>query len=185
MKKLTEAYANFYLPEESRQLIISKLKNALKEELGAWYGYTIVREWLTGMCRAEVVKLYEETAKDELEDHAYWLMKRINELGGTVDDISVSPSSWLSAIHPYDAPQWQSTGTIEDPDENGKIINIETSLIQNIKGELGAIETYKELVALTEGVDYTTNSKCKEILADEEEHLQLLQEFVDDIKMSK
>ena len=100
-------------------------------------------------------------------------------------DISVSPASWLSAIHPYDSPQWQSTGTIEDPDENEKVINIETSLIQNIKGELGAIETYKELVALTEGIDYTTNSKCKEILADEEEHLQLLQEFVDDIKMSK
>ena len=58
MKKLTEAYANFYLPEESRQLIISKLKNALKEELGAWYGYTIVREWLTGMhttCEFEVI----------------------------------------------------------------------------------------------------------------------------------
>lgn len=151
--------------------IINKMKNALKEELNAWYGYIIVKEWLTGTNRKDVEKFYEDTAKDELEDHGYWLMKRINQLGGTIEDISLSPNSLDSAIHKYIAPKW-----------NKGNIDIKKSIEDNIKNEEGAIETYEELVKMTEGVDPTSNSKLKEILADEQEHLQELKDFLQDIK---
>ena len=151
--------------------IINKMKNALKEELNAWYGYIIVKEWLTGTNRKDVEKFYEDTAKDELEDHGYWLMKRINQLGGTIEDISLSPNSLDSAIHKYIAPKW-----------NKGNIDIKKSIEDNIKNEEGAIETYEELVKMTEDVDPTSNSKLKDILADEQEHLQELKDFLQDIK---
>ena len=147
------------------------MKNALKEELNAWYGYIIVKEWLEGTDRKDIEKFYEDTAKDELEDHGYWLMKRINQLGGTIEDITISPNSWKDANHKYISPTWK----------NGNI-DIKKSLEDNIINEEGAIETYRELVKLTDEVDPSSNSKLKKILADEEEHLQELKDFLGDIK---
>lgn len=176
LSKITEEYSDLCLTSDTKSLIITKLKNALKEEFNAWYGYIVIKDFLSGMCRPEIEKLYEETAKDELEDHGYWLMKRINELGGTIDDISTSPASWLSAEHGYISPIWVSNG-------ESTYVDIPNSLIVNIENEKGAIETYRDIIALAkEAKDYTTEKKCKEILADEEEHLQLLIDFLDDIK---
>jgi bacterioferritin len=160
-----------YINEAEGSKIIDAMKNALKEELNAWYGYVIVKEWLKGTDRKDIEKFYEDTAKDELEDHAYWLMKRINQLGGTIEDISMSPNSWETANHKYIAPTW-----------NKDNIDIKKSLEDNITNEEGAIETYEELVKVTEGIDPTSNSKLKEILADEQEHLQELKDFLQDIK---
>ena len=160
-----------YINEAEGSKIIDAMKNALKEELNAWYGYVIVKEWLKGTDRKDIEKFYEDTAKDELEDHGYWLMKRINQLGGTIEDITMSPNSWDSAKHKYIAPTWTKDN-----------IDIKKSLEDNIKNEEGAIETYEELVKMTEDVDPTSNSKLKEILADEQEHLQELKDFLQDIK---
>ena len=160
-----------YINEAEGSKIIDAMKNALKEELNAWYGYLIVKEWLTGTDRKDIEKFYEDTAKDELEDHAYWLMKRINQLGGTIEDISMSSNSWETANHKYIAPTWSKDN-----------IDIKKSLEDNVKNEEGAIETYEELVKMTEDVDPTSNSKLKEILADEQEHLQELKDFLQDIK---
>ena len=160
-----------YINEAEGSKIIDAMKNALKEELNAWYGYIIVKEWLTGTVHKDIEKFYEDTAKDELEDHGYWLMKRINQLGGTIEDISMSPNSWETANHKYIAPIW-----------NKDNIDIKKSLEDNITNEEGAIETYEELVKVTEGIDPTSNSKLKEILADEQEHLQELKDFLQDIK---
>lgn len=155
----------------NRDKIVDLMLNALKEEFNAWYGYLIVKEWITGPERANIVKFFEETAKDELEDHAYWLMKRINQLGGNTMGLSVSPVSWGTAKHGYIAPIWSGNG----------IVDVKSILEINIKNEEGAIETYEELVKMTEGVDPSSNSKLKEILADEQEHLQELQDFLADI----
>ena len=160
-----------YINEAEGSKIIDAMKNALKEELNAWYGYVIVKEWLKGTDRKDIEKFYEDTAKDELEDHAYWLMKRINQLGGTIEDISMSPNSWETANHKYIAPTWLKDN-----------IDIKTSVEDNITNEEGAIETYEELVKMTEDVDPASNSKLKEILADEQEHLQELKDFLQDIK---
>jgi len=164
MKNL-ESYIN-----ESASIVIDLMKNALKEELNAWYGYMIVKEWLKGTDRKDVEKFYEDTAKDELEDHAYWLMERINQLGGTIEDITMSPNTWETAKHKYIAPIWK----------NGNI-NIKESIMINITNEEGAIETYEELVKVTDGVDPASNSKLKQILADEQEHLQELKDFIQDL----
>ena len=177
MKKLSQINESQNIPSNIKVEIIEELKNALKEEFNAWYGYMIVREWLVGICRPEIVKAYDELAEDELKDHAYWLMKRINELGGTIQDISNSPSLWGNANHPYVAPIWVNKTTNKDD----IYIPIKESLIINIENEKGAIETYKHLIDITNNVDWTTNSKCKDILVDEEEHLNILQEFLDDI----
>ena len=75
------------------------------------------------------------------------------------------------ANHKYISPTWK----------NGNI-DIKKSLEDNIINEEGAIETYQELVKLTDGVDPASNSKLKKILADEEEHLQELKDFLGDIK---
>lgn len=166
MKKLT-----FTINEASNNEIIDALKNALKEEFIAWYGYVIVKEWLTGVNRKEMEKFYEDTAKDELEDHAYWIMKRINQLGGTIEDISQSPAVLETAAHKYLSPIWK----------NGNIDIIE-SIKTNIKNEEGAIETYEALVKMTEDIDPISNTKLKEILADEQDHLQELKDFLNDLK---
>lgn len=184
MKKLSESFADKIINPELLPIIIEKLKNALKEEFNAWYGYIIVKEYLCGLNRKDVEKFYEDTAKDELEDHGYWLMKRINELGGIIDDIANSPASWLTAKHTYISPTWvnkyydKSKGIEND----NLAINIKDSIEINIKNELGAIETYNELIDLAKQAnDYITERKCKEILADEQEHLQELEDFLDDI----
>ena len=160
-----------YINEAEGSKIIDAMKNALKEELNAWYGYIIVKEWLTGTVHKDIEKFYEDTAKDELKDHAYWLMKRINQLGGTIEDISMSPNSWETANHKYIAPTWSKDN-----------IDIKKSLEDNITNEEGAIETYEELVKMTEGIDPTSNTKLKEILADEQEHLKELKDFLQDLK---
>jgi bacterioferritin len=97
-------------------------------------------------------------------------MERINQLGGTIEDITMSPNTWETAKHKYIAPIWK----------NGNI-NIKESLMINITNEEGAIETYEELVKVTDGVDPASNSKLKQILADEQEHLQELQDFIQDL----
>lgn len=176
MNKDIKQFVKTYIDEvPTKSLIIDKLKNALREEFNAWYGYIITREFLTGTLRPDIVKTYDELAEDELKDHAYWLMKRINELGGTIEDITLSPNSWDEAKHEYRTPIW-----LEVEDKN--IIPVIQSLKTNIENEKDAIETYNELIALTQNVDWTTNAKCKEILADEEEHLQMLTELLDDIQ---
>ncbi len=167
MKKITD----IIVKESKETEIISELKNALKEELIAWYGYVIVKEWLSGQDRTNIIEFYEDTAKDELEDHAYWLMKRINQLGGTIEDITSSPSIIETATHKYISPIWK-----------GDNIPVKESLEINIKNEEGAIETYKKLVSITEDVDPASNAKLKEILSDEEDHLQELKDFLNDLK---
>ena len=157
--------------KQDNNTIIDLLKNALKEELNAWYGYIIVKEYVAGPERTNVVKFFEETAKDELEDHAYWIMERISQLGGELSELSMSPNSWSSAKHQYIAPEW-----------NKNNIDVKSILEINIKNEEGAIETYEELVKMTENTDPASNSKLKEILADEQQHLQGLKDFLADIK---
>lgn len=172
MKKLSQFELELFgdTKQPIRQPIVEALKNALREELNAWYGYVIVKEFLVGPERVNIQKFYEDTAKDELEDHAYWIMERISQLGGEISDISMSPCNWQDADHEYLQPMWISGG-----------VPVRESLITNIKNEEGAIDTYKKLVFVTEDIDPITNCKAKEILADETEHLQELKDFLNDI----
>lgn len=162
--KLSEAGADYV---QDRDKLIALLKDAFCEEMNAWYQYTIVIPFLKGNERSEIAEVLEVQAKDELEDHGYWLLERINRLGGTSEGI-LTPDDWNRvATHKYIVPSTDFT--------------VQSALDQNIEAERGAIETYIKLERLTRDIDPVSNLKVKEILADEEEHLQTLLEFKEDI----
>jgi len=180
MAQLIEKFAQGGSPKESklcsagadhvkdRDTLIDLLKDAFCEEMNAWYQYLIVAPFLKGNERTEIAESFEEQAKDELEHHAYWLLERINMLGGCIDNIQ-SPDQWNKiATHKYIVPD--------------EALTVESALIQNIEAERGAIETYLALEKFTRDIDPVSNQEIKKILADEEEHLQVLLEYLEDIK---
>ena len=153
--------------------LIDKLKVAFCEEMQAWYSYIITEKFLVGGERKEIADTYEDNAKDEYEDHAEWLLERINQLNGDISDIC-SPEDWKTKTtkHPYNKPSFV----------NGNLISSEENLNLQIKNELGAIETYNDLVKYTKDKDPVTYTKAKEILGDEQEHYQELVEHLADIQ---
>lgn len=154
--------------EQYKTLLLS----ALSEEFNAWYFYLITKEFIIGKQFKQIKELFEETAKDELEDHAYWLIERLNQIGYSIEQIA-HPSSWASlAEHPYIKPIFREDGSI-DP---------KNVLEQAIQSELDAIATYTNLVEFTNAIkDSTSNLKIREILADEEEHLSDLRDIYESI----
>lgn len=174
MKKFTRIQESVeYLETEYCNALISKLLNALSEEIMAWYAYFIVRPFLVGKERQNIEYLFGEYAEDELHDHAEWIINRINELGGSVSDICLPSKAELYANHHIIMPNiCAETGNVDVVD----------AIKTNIEMEIGAIETYKDLVEFTSSKDPVSNSKLKEILADEEEHLNKLKEFLQDIE---
>lgn len=173
MRSLSD-FVNGVQPKE----LIDKLQIALAEEFNQWYMYTIVRPYLVGLERNEIVELYEEQAKDELEDHAYWLMERISQLGG-IPEMVLSPDMWNHiATHKYIVPEVSH----QNADNIHTGIDVVTNLYQNITAEEGAIETYSDIELFTRDRDVVTNKRIKEILADEQEHLQALKDLVADVE---
>ena len=153
------------LGEEDYLRLISMLKDALAEELLAWYHYTICAPFLHGKRRPELVKFFKETAKDEFEDHACWLMERLQQLGSDVNDIADPASLNVIATHKYIIPSYETCQAVAN----------------NITAEKGAIETYTKLEEFTKDRDIVTHSKIEEILADEQEHLQELEKVYRDM----
>lgn len=161
------------LDEEVNEQYKALLLSALSEEFNAWYFYLITKEFIIGQHFKQIKELFEETAKDELEDHAYWLIERLNQIGYSIEQIA-HPSSWANlAEHPYVKPIFKEDGSI-DPKK---------VLEQAIQSELDAIATYTNLVEFTNAIkDSTSNLKLREILADEEEHLSDLRDIYESIK---
>ena len=153
------------LGEEDYLRLISMLKDALAEELLAWYHYTICAPFLHGKRRPELVKFFKETAKDEFEDHACWLMERLQQLGSDVNDLLDPASLNAIATHKYIIPSYETCQAVAN----------------NITAEKGAIETYTKLEEFTKDRDIVTHSKIEEILADEQEHLQELEKVYRDM----
>lgn len=167
--KLTES-ASDYLDDVFKQDLIQKLINAYMEEICAFYAYFTVIPYLVGKERVSIQKFYEEAAKDELYDHAAWILKRISELDGIPEE-ALNIASLPDANHKYIVP-----ALVEDSNQ----IDVYQSLLDNIEAEKGAIETYRELEEITRNVDVVSNDKIKQILADEIEHLQELEDFIAD-----
>lgn len=160
------------LDEEVNEQYKTLLLSALSEEFNAWYFYLITKEFIIGKQFKQIKELFEETAEDELEDHAYWIIERLNQIGYSIEQIA-HPSSWANlAEHPYIKPIFREDGSI-DP---------ENVLQQAIQSELDAIATYTNLVEFTNAIkDSTSNLKLREILADEEEHLSDLRDLYDSL----
>ena len=165
---LSEAsFSDLMIKNLENKDLVTLLQSALAEEYLQWYQYTVVIPFAVGQDRVNIVEAFKEHAKDELEDHAAWLIERINQLDG-VPTLVDEPSKWnLCAVHKYITPK--------------PPYDVCTLLEQNIQSEKGAIETYTALEAVTRHNDIVTNRKVKEILADEQEHLQNLIDLHKDI----
>lgn len=172
MKSLSQtvseaSFSDLMIKNLENKDLVTLLQSALAEEYLQWYQYTVVIPFAVGQDRVNIVEAFKEHAKDELEDHAAWLIERINQLDG-VPTLVDEPSKWnLCAVHKYIKPT--------------PPYDVCTLLEQNIQSEKGAIETYTALEAVTRGNDVVTNRKVKEILADEQEHLQNLIDLHKDI----
>lgn len=172
MKKLSEFITEEQVKnwEEDEQFIselVLKLENALAEEMIAFYQYTMAWPYIHGKERNKLESILKDNAKDELEDHAYWLLERLDQLGKYPDTIKNIDELNKFAKHKYIIP----------------VLNDVKSIIQdNIKAEQGAIETYLELEEFTRDKDIITHTKIEEILSDEREHLHELEKVLKDIK---
>lgn len=173
MKSLSQtvseaSYSDLMIKNLENKDLVTLLQSALAEEYLQWYQYTVVIPFAVGQDRVNIVEAFKEHAKDELEDHAAWLIERINQLDG-VPTLVDEPSKWnLCAVHKYITPK--------------PPYDVCTLLEQNIQSEKGAIETYTALEAVTRDNDVVTNRKVKEILADEQGHLQNLMDLYKDIR---
>lgn len=168
-QKLTESAAE-YLDDGFKQVLIEKLTNAYMEEICAFYAYFTVIPYLVGKERPSIQKFYEETAKDELYDHAAWILNRISELGGVPTE-ALNIAALQNAQHKYIVPA---------ADEDSGQIDVYQSLLDNEQAESGAIETYRDIEKYTRDIDVITNDKIKQILADEVKHLQEISDFLAD-----
>ena len=149
------------------QKVIDLLNAALSEEWLAFYQYWVGALVVKGGQRADVIKEFNEHAQEEFQ-HAELIAARIIELEGTP---VLSPKKW------YDLARCKYS---EPTDEN-----ILTVVNQNIAAERCAINRYQEIAQFTEGKDYTTCDLAKHILAEEEDHEQYLQDFIDDFNQMK
>lgn len=147
--------------------VLAELNAALSEEWLAFYQYWVGALVVKGTMRGDVQREFQAHAQEEFE-HARLLADRIVELEGMP---VLDPKQWFELAQcPYTAPS--------DTD----VVKL---LKQNVAGERCAILRYQAIAALTDGKDFTTCDIAKHILADEEDHEQELQDFLDDIAHMK
>jgi bacterioferritin len=149
------------------QKLIGMLNGALSEEWLAYYQYWIGARLMEGPMRSEIEPELLLHANQEL-NHAVLIVGRIIQLGGTP---VVHPADWFKFSHcEYDAPT--------DP-------YVEVVLNQNLHGERCAIKRYKELADFTNGKDHTTHQMATTILAEELEHEQDIEDWINDLRRMK
>ena len=168
--QITEEKQDKVLQSPMLAQVIMKLKNAFAEEILAYYQYTVL-EYFVNTAPIDkkvenlfkhIVKDFNENGKEELEDHAYWILGRLRDLG----------ADWSSIANPMFLNQIADHKYIEPSDVNPMV-----AVSQVSEAELGAIETYQDLIDFTKECDPITHKKMQEILKDEEKHLKEMEEF--------
>jgi bacterioferritin len=152
-------------------IIVQLLKNAFCEEMLAYYQYIILANFVKDTVNdtklyKDIVDDFLENAKDELDDHAFWILKRLKELD--TDWVGIENPELINqvAMHKYVMPT---------------SVNLDICVQQVAEAERGAIETYKHLIEYTENRDSVTHKKMKAILKDEENHLKEMETFIEKI----
>ncbi|MBX9190451.1 ferritin [Bacteroides sp. K03] len=147
--------------------LIDQLNAALSEEWLAYYQYWIGALVVEGTMRTGVQSEFEEHAEEERQ-HAQLLANRIIELEGVP---VLDPKKWFELARcKYDTPtEFDSVSLLN----------------QNVASERCAILRYQEIANFTNGKDYTTCDIAKHILAEEEDHEQDLQDYLNDIAKMK
>ena len=146
--------------------VIKLLNKALAEEWLAFYQYWIGAAVLKGAMRGDIQREFEQHALEEF-NHAKLLVQRIIQLEGTP---LLNPQRWSE----------YADCTYNEPDADFDVTRL---LLQNTASERCAIKRYQEIAHFTNGKDFTTCDLAKKILAEEEDHEQELQDFLDDVRM--
>lgn len=147
--------------------LLSQLNAALSEEWLAYYQYWVGALVVRGAMRSNVQSEFEEHAEEE-RHHAQLLADRIVELDG---------------VPVLDPKQWFELARCKylTPNEFDSV----TLLRQNVASERCAILRYQQIAEFTNGKDFTTCDIAKHILAEEEDHEQDLQDYLEDIANMK
>ena len=129
--------------------VIELLKAALKEELTAIHQYWLHYRMLDNWGVAKLAEYERSESIDEMK-HADRLADRILFLDGL--------------------PNFQALGRLRVGED------VEEILKADMEAELEGAKLYRELIALAETVhDYVTRDLAREILADEEKHIDFIE----------
>lgn len=143
--------------------VLDQLNAALSEEWLAYYQYWTASKLVTGAQRVDLQREFSSHAAQELK-HASMICDRIIELEGVP---VLTPQEWYRhARCVYDTPT---------------AFNSEYFLKMIIIGEQCSMRSYQQLAELTEGKDFITNALAKRLLAEEAEHEQAMQHYINDI----
>ena len=146
--------------------VVELLNKALAEEWLAFSQYGIGAAVIRGAMRGDIQREFEQHAMEEF-GHAKLLVDRIIQLEGTP---LLDPHRWFEyADCAYNQPEGD--------------FDVTRLLLQNTASERCAIKRYQEIATYTDGKDFTTCDLAKRILADEENHEQELNDFLDDVRM--
>lgn len=147
--------------------LLMQLNAALSEEWLAYYQYWVGSLVVRGAMRADVQREFTEHANEE-HRHAQLVANRIIELEGVP---VVDPKKWFELAKCQYLPPTD--------------FDVVSLLSQNVISERCAILRYQDIAMFTDGIDFTTCDVVKHILAQEEEHEQDLQDYLDDIARMK
>lgn len=143
--------------------VLDELNAALAEEWMAYYQYWTAAKMVKGAQRVELQHEFMKHADDELH-HASMVVDRIIELEGVPVMV---PQQWYQVGRcVYDQP------TSFDAEYFLKVIRT---------AEECAMTRYAGIIELTDGKDVITCDMAKSILADEADHEQDMQDYLDDI----
>lgn len=147
--------------------LLDVLNAALSEEWLAYYQYWTAAQVVVGPQRRDIQDEFMKHASDELR-HAQMLATRIIELEGVP---VLSPHDWFKhARCPYQMPA---------------TFDVESFLKIIRSAEECAMIRYQEIAEFTEGKDFVTNDMAKHILAEEADHEQDMQDYLDDLNQMK
>lgn len=137
----------------ANEKIIAALQKAYNAEIETVANYIANSQNLDGV-RAKHIK--ESLAVDITEEisHAQMLAKRIKTIGG------LTPGSMQLKM---------TQQTLQPPTDTTDVLSVIKGVID---AEQSAIDGYKEIIEITDGVDYPTQDLAIELLADEQEHLR-------------
>lgn len=151
---------------EKREEIILALQKAYWKEIETIMNYLANSVNLDGIRAEEIREILTTEVADEL-GHAQQIANRIKELDGSVEGSKAFTAEQQSAQPPTDSTDLKSVvkGVID--------------------AENDAISHYKEIIELTDGIDYVTQDMCIALQADEEKHLRIFKGFLKGLDKEK
>lgn len=143
---------------KNNQKIVEELQKAYWSEIETVMNYLAHSTNLDGVSAEEVKEKLGADINDEL-GHAKMLAARIKELDGRVN-----------CSEKFNANQKSLQSTKDTTDVNYVVNGV-------LDAENDAVETYKNIIKITEGEDYVTQDLATRILADEESHKTMFEGF--------